>query len=422
MLTVGLVLVAVVIARYLLEFFAAGDTEPDSIATLFYQQFDDGYREIACIEMYHAMDRALVRSLLHASGIPTAERHAHFAYVRVGVPISKYNTTEVLVLSGHLEEAVAIVADYWRRRVASVRVPRGSGVRAVIEFVIGQVVTPVGYAPEPWIRLERTSAVAGVFAAGDATETSSHATAPPTTSVAAPAGAWPHAGREEHEHYWPRVTIETLRASLAQNDVDARDPEWSMTALMAAAADADPGIVQYLIDAGAAVNAVDADGYTALMYAASLNPNPSIVSLLVDAGADLGARTVQGWTPLMEAASGSDNAEVVRELLRSGSEVDAVNAVGATALMLAARANGDTAIIDALLAAGARINATDLHGNSALLSAARESQSPAVVERLLDAGADPTLVNASGETALALARVNAALASTPLLDRLRFDS
>lgn len=84
--------------------------------------------------------------------------------------------SQAMLTVGLVLVAVAIVADYWRRRVASVRVPRGTGVRALIEFVIAQVVTPVGYAPEPWIRFERTSAVAGVFTAGDATAKSMRST------------------------------------------------------------------------------------------------------------------------------------------------------------------------------------------------------------------------------------------------------
>ena len=66
-------------------------------------------------------------------------------------------------------------------------------------------------------------------------------------------------------------------------------PEYSGTALMWAAFDGQKEIAQMLIDAGADVNAKDADGSTVLMHAVSGGERET-VKLLLDAGADVNAR------------------------------------------------------------------------------------------------------------------------------------
>ena len=60
-------------------------------------------------------------------------------------------------------------------------------------------------------------------------------------------------------------------------------------------------IVQWLLDAGADVNAKDTYSWTALMSASS-NGHKDIVRLLLDAGVDVNAKSNGGWTALMYAS------------------------------------------------------------------------------------------------------------------------
>lgn len=92
-----------------------------------------------------------------------------------------------------------------------------------------------------------------------------------------------------------------------------------------------------LLARGAAVNAADERGYTALFHACH-NPDedrgyPDVVELLVDAGADKEAEIGFGVRPLMYAA-GNGEAGVVEALLRAGADPLARNEVGRTALMM----------------------------------------------------------------------------------------
>lgn len=90
--------------------------------------------------------------------------------------------------------------------------------------------------------------------------------------------------------------------------------------------------------------------------------------------------------------------------------------------MYAASLNPNPSIVSLLVDAGADLGARTVEGWTPLMEAASGSDNVEVVRELLRSGSEVDAVNAVGATALALARVNAALASTPLLDRLRFDS
>jgi ankyrin repeat protein len=67
------------------------------------------------------------------------------------------------------------------------------------------------------------------------------------------------------------------------------------TAISEAAAGGFSNIVQMLVRAGAAVNLIDNNGWTALMSA----NNRDVIRVLVDDGAGLDAMDVNGWTALM---------------------------------------------------------------------------------------------------------------------------
>ena len=100
------------------------------------------------------------------------------------------------------------------------------------------------------------------------------------------------------------------------------------------------GVVRYLVAHGAAINAVDSDGYTPLMNAVLHAPypqGPAVVKYLVAAGARMDIAGKDGMTALMLAAA-YGNLDAVRYLLEGHATINA-NQDGDTALHFAARWN-----------------------------------------------------------------------------------
>src|SRR5690606_34241894 len=176
--------------------------------------------------------------------------------------------------------------------------------------------------------------------------------------------------------------------------------------LCAAAALGDRAAVERLLDLGLPLNAVDAQGCSALLRAAG-SGQLAVVDLLLSRGADPALPAQAGATPLSAAVS-MGHGEVVAALLQSGARVDQALPGGVTPLMIAA-ALGHAALAGQLLAAGADIRRSDDAGNAALLAAAqhvaahggRESGAD-LLQRLLSAGADADAMNQNGQTALLL--------------------
>ncbi len=144
-------------------------------------------------------------------------------------------------------------------------------------------------------------------------------------------------------------------------------------------------IVQLLIRAGANVKAINRYGVTPL-WLASLNGNATTIGMLLEAGADASAASEEGETALMVAAR-TGKLDAVNALLARGADPNATEHWrGQTALMWAA-AEGYPAVIDALVARGAKVDARSNGGFTPLLFAAREGRI-AAVEALMKAGAD----------------------------------
>ena len=114
--------------------------------------------------------------------------------------------------------------------------------------------------------------------------------------------------------------IERVRSSLDQGAApDAVDPD-GRTALMMATYNGHTEAVTLLLDRGAKVEAVDLMGRTALMYAAS-GPFAATVQLLMTRGADPNVRdTDEGFTALMFAAA-EGQIEVIKALVSHGADV-----------------------------------------------------------------------------------------------------
>lgn len=168
------------------------------------------------------------------------------------------------------------------------------------------------------------------------------------------------------------------------------------TALRAAAAAADNifEVIRYLVNAGANVNACDADGRTAL-YALAVDGRVDTATLLLNAGADASITDTEGRSPL-HAAAWHGHRDFVQLLLDHGVDCDISDKEGRTPLHSAAW-QGHTNVVTLLIERGVRVNHVCLQGATALCVAAQEGHE-GVVRALLRAGADPTRADRCGRT------------------------
>jgi len=143
--------------------------------------------------------------------------------------------------------------------------------------------------------------------------------------------------------------------------------------------------VRALIKQGADVNAVEADGSTALHHAANRG-DVAVVEALLGGGAKATVANRYGITPLSLAAS-SGSVQVIERLLKAGADPNGTTAGGETALMTAAR-TGDAAVLKALLTAGAKVDAREpRRGQTALMWAAAAGNAEGM-KVLIEGGAD----------------------------------
>ena len=151
-----------------------------------------------------------------------------------------------------------------------------------------------------------------------------------------------------------------------------------------------------LLDRGAAIDAKDREGKTALAKAAEAD-KLKLMKLLLERGADPNARAVDGSTPLLYAAR-EDRGAAVALLLERGADPNLAGPQGVRPLAAAAY-NGSADSVDLLLKHGADPNALDDGGKSAMVYAAGHAYA-AVVARLLEADVDVNRRYAHGLTAL----------------------
>jgi len=189
--------------------------------------------------------------------------------------------------------------------------------------------------------------------------------------------------------HWQRLTgLILLAFGLAASAVAAEHAP-----VADAAERGDRSGVRALLQAGADVNAAQADGTTALHWAA-YNDDAETAVLLVQAKANVNATNHFGVPPLALACTNGSIA-IVKLLLEAGADSNVTLKGGETPLMLAAR-SGNVQVVKALLAYEARVDARERHGQTALMWAAAEGNT-AVVRTLMDVGAD---INASLDSGL----------------------
>ena len=168
----------------------------------------------------------------------------------------------------------------------------------------------------------------------------------------------------------------------------------------------DAPAVARMLDLGLRIDAVDAQGCTALLRASG-GGHLALVNDLLARGANTGVAAKSGATCLSAALSRSHDA-VVQALLARGADPNQTLPHGVTPLMIAA-ALGQTKGAQALLAHGADARALDSDRGSALHAAAQfgfgtreKVRALALWESLLAGGAEVDGVNAAGQTPLLL--------------------
>jgi len=176
--------------------------------------------------------------------------------------------------------------------------------------------------------------------------------------------------------------------------------------LPAAAMAGDVDAVRRLVDLGFAVDAVDAQGCTALLRAAG-GGHLAVVDLLLARNADPQRASASGATPLSAAVS-MRQMDIVSALLDAGVPLEHRLPGGVTVVMLAS-ALGLPDIVARLLSAGADINASDAQQLGPLhcaalygFSARDRSRLLALLDTLLLAGAEPDTPAAGAVTPLLL--------------------
>ena len=166
-------------------------------------------------------------------------------------------------------------------------------------------------------------------------------------------------------------------------DVNVIDKDYRMTALGMATANGNIEMVQFLLWAGADVDAKDGKGQTALMNL-GVRSTAEVAKALLMARAKVDIQDEDGDTALMIVAA-EYNLDLLPALLNAGASVHARNEEGQTALMLAARA-GLIDNVKTLITAGANVHERDINGWTAL-KYAQENKNNFVVESLQASGA-----------------------------------
>jgi ankyrin repeat protein len=161
-------------------------------------------------------------------------------------------------------------------------------------------------------------------------------------------------------------------------------PAASNSPIADAAMNGDAATVQSLVQQKADVNAVQADGATAIQWAV-YRDDLEMADVLIAAGANIKLANREGATPLY-LASLHGSAAMIEKLLKDGADANELGAEGETPLMLVAR-TGNLDAMRVLLDHHAEVNAKDkLRGTTALMWATEQSH-PEAVKLLIEHGA-----------------------------------
>ena len=144
--------------------------------------------------------------------------------------------------------------------------------------------------------------------------------------------------------------------------MNAIDSKKKKIGLLAAASKGHIECIRILLQAGADVNAIGYENYTALILAC-LHSRDESVQLLIESGADVNLSLDRGAA--LHAAVSVGSLKIANILLRAGANVNVVDLDNQTALMVAVM-RGNRGCVKLLLQAGAEVR-RDRYGYYALL-------------------------------------------------------
>lgn len=170
------------------------------------------------------------------------------------------------------------------------------------------------------------------------------------------------------------------------------------TPLHMAAIDGQKGIVEYLIDKGAQINAKDISGATPLHEAVRYG-RTDITKLLLASGGNANAQDSLGKTPLLIITPQDAQLETYQVLLKYGANPNAKDLYGDTPLHIATMTGVSTDILSCLYAAGADIDERNKAGVTPL-SMAVENHRSDYIEFFIDRNSDINAEDMNGNTPL----------------------
>ncbi len=187
-----------------------------------------------------------------------------------------------------------------------------------------------------------------------------------------------------------------------------------LTPLGVACAAANWDMVRFFLEHGAKTETEH--GQPALMAAATIDDDdPQGIKLLLKRKARVDARGPLKRTALMTAAM-HGNAFIAQQLLDSGAHIDLADAKGTTALMEAARAGADD-VLDVFASRKPSLDLIDGKGRTALIIACQSVKAnEAIVRRLLEMGASPDVAVADGRRAVDFAAASGRWNIVALID------
>lgn len=172
--------------------------------------------------------------------------------------------------------------------------------------------------------------------------------------------------------------------------------DYGSTALHIAAERGHEGLLRYLIEIGADIDARDQPGNTAL-HVAVRRGYRTIASLLLDLGSDVDVKDFNGNAPIHESLTASDGYAMTTMLLDRGADPNIKNGSGSTPLHLCVLLDTDVSAARLLLDRGAEVDPRDRTGNTPLLLAVEDTNRD-LAELLLSEGADIFARNNKGGT------------------------
>jgi ankyrin repeat protein len=192
--------------------------------------------------------------------------------------------------------------------------------------------------------------------------------------------------------------IDSVKILLAGNPELIRSHnETGASPLHAATYNGQTAVAEYLLSAGADINAPSSSGSTPL-HGAAFYGHLETVRLLISRGANLNVANKAGFVPLLSAAA-AGHIEIVQALIEVGADTSARTTDGQLNAFQLAAFNGHLGLAEYLITKGFDINQVSLTCEN-FLHVAVNSDSIRIVKFGLDHGINPNSPNNSGETPL----------------------